>query len=622
MTALDQDDSLVETISNLVLRNDAAMPISHSNDFPLRVRVDLASSLAKESLQQLKSSLSSEGFDWTGDQNRLEFTTSEKSSADRILSHLLENNWKISLDYSQFVSHPGMIFVRGFQRSPTLIEDITEHFSKQTRYNLLSDVTMVSLPEDSNGTSEVAVVIKYDNHLDANHALGHARGTSVFGPKMVVNRYISKKERAILLNDQNAKSHSLATSNEYAMVYDTILVENFNDFVGGSFSLDQFQTFLDKFELFLSIESIFFPTANSESDRLRFKKIGYIRIVQDKDMNLKLLKALYYFNGLTLKQFLEFSEEDIYDLSRDLNVPESHSSLKDAILRLSIAQRKHNHFLYENSDSKYVGFGTDRRIQVCESNKSLDSSFIDLFSKTSNYQETNVYVNNFPIIFENNDDLWSEFWNQFGVGRVKSAKIIKPYFYSKKSEGSLGKIGFVFYEDFKMALRAIILTNNKVIKYKNCPSILIQTSFALQKHRSYSQPSSKLPYPPLHHTTPPLNYYQILEIPRHFNDGPPYITEQFAYHLYMMSMPPYSPGALPDERPDNENEISFPRLQEEAGAQVGTSYPPQYGYYYPFYPYSPQMHLAAMPPPMAANGPPPMHIPPHNDQRTQRKKSW
>lgn len=625
MTALDQDESLVETISKLVLSNDSTASLSHSHDFPLRVKVDPANSQANESLQQLKSFLSGEGLRWTSGQLWLEVTTSDKNTGNLIVSHLLENNWNSSVDYSQFDSHPGMLFVKGFQKSATLVEDLTEYFTKHSRFKLPAEVNVISVPEDTNDANQVAVIVKYDNHLDADHALGHINGTTSFGPKVHGNRYISKKERALLLNDQSSKSHlSLATSAEDSMVYDTIIVENFNDFIAGTLALEQFHSILDKFELFLPVESIFFPTANNDTDRLRFKKVGYIRIVQDRDMNLKLLNALYYFNGLTLEQMLEFSKDDIYDLIQDLNVPESEPSLKAATLKLSIAQRKHNHHLYENFDSPYVGLGDDGKAQVLDSGRKLfESGFMNRFIKSSNYQETNVYVNNLPVIFENNDTLWSEFWNQFGVGRVKSAKIIKPYFYSKKSDGSLGKIGFVFYEEFKMALRAIILTTNKVIKYKNCPSILIQASFAIQKHRSYSQPSGKQSHPKFHHTTPPMNYYPHQEHP---NGNSTYIPlpEQLVFNPYMMSMPPYAPGVVPDDRPDEESP-DFPRPLEDVGTlstPIVTSHPPQFGYYYPFYHYSGQMPLAPMPPPMPANGPIPLPMPAQHNQGLERKSSW
>lgn len=625
MTALDQDESLVERISKLVLSNDSTASSSHAHDFPLRVKVDFTHSQAKESLQQLKSFLSSEGLRWTGGQPLLELSTSDKNTGNRIVSHLLENNWNATIDYSQFVSHPGMLFVKGFQKSATLVEDLTEYFTKHSRFKLPAEVNVISVPEDSNAANQVAVIIKYDNHLDADHALGHINGTTSFGPKVHANRYISKKERALLLNDQSSKSHlSLAASAEDSMVYDTIIVENFNDFIAGTLALEQFHTILDKFKLFLPIEAIFFPTANNDIDRLRFKKVGYIRIVQDRDMNLKLLNALYYFNGLTLDQMLEFSKDDIYDLTQDLNVPESEPSLKAATLKLSIAQRKHNHHLYENFNSSYVGLGDDGKAHVLDSSRNLfESGFMDRFTKSSNYQETNVYVNNLPVIFENNDTLWSEFWNQFGVGRIKSAKIIKPYFYSKKSDGSLGRIGFVFYEEFKMALRAIILTNNKVIKYKNCPSILIQASFAIQKHRSNSQPSSKHSHPKFHHTTQPMNYYPLQEHPNGNSACIP-MPEQLVFHPYMMSMPPYSAGVFPDERPDGEGP-DFPGPLEDFGAPptpISTSHPPQYGYYYPFYPYSAQMPLAPMPPPGPPNGPIPVPMPAQPNQAPERKKSW
>ncbi|SGZ48793.1 CIC11C00000000916 [Sungouiella intermedia] len=634
MTALD-NQMLVETISSLVLSNDSSS-IPPAPQFPLRIKVDLANSEANESPQLLKLYLSEEGIRWSTTDLVLSFSTSERAPSNSIVTHLCDNNWSITFDYGQFVSHPGMLFVKGLERSPSLLEDLTDHFKKQCRYKLLADVNVIGVPpEDSNGSNanatghcpnEVAAIIKYDNFLDAEYALVHANGANSFGPKMQVNRYISKKERA-LANEQspNLRSNSSVNPHEDSVVYDTIVVENFNDFIAGTLSIEQFQTILEKFELFLPIECIFFPTANGESDRLRFKKVGYIRIELDKEMNLKLLKALYYLNGLTLKQLLEFSKDDIYDLTLDLNIPERERTLKSAKLKLSIAQRKHNHHLYENSDSLYVGLTDDNKVQVFEANEKLvESGFIDQFSKSSNYQETNVYVNNFPIIFENDDTLWAEFWNQFGIGRVKSAKIIKPYFYSKKSDGALGKIGFVFYEEFKMALRAIILTNNKSIKYKNCPSILIQASFAIQKHSSYSQPPSKQSHSKFTHPAPPMNYYPLHEPSKQYNGGSPFVPfpEQYVFHPYMMSMPHYTPGLLPEDNPE-EGVGEFRRLLEDftGATHGGATFPPHFGFYYPYFPYSGLMPMGApIPPHMPTNGLP-IPVQNQNNQRSERKKS-
>ena len=100
---------------------------------------------------------------------------------------------------------------------------------------------------------------------------------------------------------------------------------------------------------------------------------------------------------------------------------------------------------------------------------------INQFSRSLNYQETNIYVNNLPIVFNNDDCTWESFWSQFGI--IKSAKIIKPQFYHEyEDDHKSGKIGFVFYKTFKMAIRAILMTNNKVVNVGHYNPIVIQSS--------------------------------------------------------------------------------------------------------------------------------------------------
>lgn len=170
-------------------------------------------------------------------------------------------------------------------------------------------------------------------------------------------------------------------------------------------------------------------------------------------------------------------------------------------LQLSIAQHKHNSNLYQYNPEQFVfttGLNFDKTSSIETMSPQLHNTVLNKFLKKSNYQETNVYVNNFPILFENDDQLWELFWMQFGSNDspnkgIKSARIIKPQFYSSKngkdnasinSNTLVGKIGFVFYQDFKMALRAILLTNDKsIVKSDDNEDhkISILTSFALQK---------------------------------------------------------------------------------------------------------------------------------------------
>lgn len=612
MTALpNTQESFLDTISNLILSNDSKRSYKafKTSKFPLRINIDIAnSSNATDSVQAIKNQLTKLDIQWNLVNQLIDFSVSDKDTSSVIINYLLEHRWSMTLDYSHFMTHPGMLFVKGLQQSLNLSENVRKFFSKKSQYGLLAEVNIIGIPGEDIG-NEVAAILKFDNYLDADKILAQPNTCdNPFGPKgLSVSRYISKRERSILLTEGNnyRRSHSAyAMTNEETVMYDTIVVENFNDFIPGTLSLEQFETILEKFELFLSIEEVFFPVTNQETDKLRFKKVGFIGLSPDKETSTNLLKSLYYLNDLTLTELLAFSKQDIYDLSKDISNAEQKLTSKSPKLKLSIAQRKHNRHLYENTDSFYVRLN-DKVAKVCEPDLNLhESGFINRFVKSFNYQETNVYVNNFPIIFENDDALWAEFWNQFGVDRIKSAKIIKPQFYSKKSNGPLGKIGFVFYEEFKMALRAIILTNNKVIKYQNCPSILIQASFAIQKHSSNSQPSSKLTQPRLHHSN--ANYHSESEtpIPTVLGAGcSPFVSlpEHYLFHPYTVSMAPYT-SSIPPDRLDGDGS-DFHRLADEAEMHLGSnSYPSYFGYYFPYFPYSGQMPIGGpIPPHMPVN---------------------
>lgn len=545
--------SFVQKISKLVLEND----------FPLKVYVDTGTSEAPE-LKELKEYLDTRDLRWKEEKLAIEVELSQTESKEFV--NYVHGNWNYLLDYSAFGCHPGLLTVRGYGKSA---EELRSEIEKRIKYKLLSEIK----------AEKDTFTVKFDNHLDADYLLSQSTPTFGSSPDSNFNLHVSRYTK------------NFPGSNDDPVVYDTIVVENFHEF--GPLSLLQFETLMLKFTLFLPIETVFFPLASKE-ENLKFKKVGFIGLPQNQETNSRLLNALYYLTDLTLLELLEFSQSDIYDLARDLNTREQENFSKSPKLKLSIAQRKHNHHLYENSDSPYICF-RDGSYQLAEPDLGLhESEYISRFIKSSNYQETNVYVNNFPIIFNNDDQLWAEFWNQFGVDRIKSAKIIKPQFYLKKPDGSLGKIGFVFYEEFKMALRAIILTNNKVIKYGDSPSLLIQASFAIQKNSSHSQPVGK---PQKFHQNL-LNYYPEAPLPKQFGSTSPFVPmpDQYMFNPYMMLMPPYG--------------VSDERYEEQRGdLGVANSFPPQYGYYFPYMPYSGQV-----PGPI----PPPMNYMPYEEERDPR----
>jgi len=178
---------------------------------------------------------------------------------------------------------------------------------------------------------------------------------------------------------------------------------------------------------------------------------------------------------------------------------------------------------------------------------------------------------------------------QFG-NCIKSAKIIKPQFYSKKNDVELGKIGFVFYKDFKMALRAILLTNNKLISFGNFKKVFVQTSFAIQKNNHNHQRPSL-----------PSNYYQTHNTPNNYSKrfSLPTITD-YNYYLQPPSVPvpPTTPAGNPSDYINFFNPYMYPinypymPLDRDSSPTDDTNYPetisPPLNYYYqPYYQFPP-----------------------------------
>lgn len=318
--------------------------------------------------------------------------------------------------------------------------------------------------------------------------------------------------------------------------YRTIFVENLNQFISElNPSIGLIDSFLSKFEIFGKISSVYFPLIKLESNdvpNFKLSNVGYITF-EYNESNENSLKALYYLNGLNYEEFFKFNKEDVYDILNDMISIEqemlheektdlneqgksnsksstSMNSNDDSntnlpVLNICIAQHKHNHYLYEFNHDQYSftrGFH-DNYSTIDIVSPDLQSTILSTYLKKSNYQETNIYVNNFSILFNNDDILWESFWLQFGTKDcsnfgIKSAKIIKPQFYSSNKNGGgnkpkpeseninlVGKIGFVFYQNFKMAIKAILLTNGKTIIDSEGQMVEIQTSFAIQKNNGY-----------------------------------------------------------------------------------------------------------------------------------------
>lgn len=618
--------SLIPTLNRLIFPEpDSDESLPKSKDlFPLRLRIDPNGS-ATESLQDLKNFFTKHNCLWSTSNQFLLISFLERGSCDEVVAHLLEKNWDVTYDYSDFATHPGTLFVRHLLRSLTLLELLGKFFNLNSKYASVVDINIIPLGPE-NAANDVLAILKFDNYLDVEHLVNHLPlDPNPFNPGtlLYINRYMSKKERYMLLT--GSTMHAPLISPDDSVVYDTVVIENFSEFLAGQVNLETVAHILLKFELFNPIDTVHFPVANEDPELLRFKKAGFVSFVHNRDMNVNTLKCLYYLNDLTYQQVKDFSHTHIYDISHDVNKPDIPPGPSETPrLKISIAQRKHNHHLY--SESFFVHNQPELlSLRICDPaaiTNFYNGALINKFLKSSNYQETNVYVNYFSIVFENNDKLWATFWNQFGVDGVKSAKIIKPQFYSKKSDDSLGKIGFVFYEGFKMALRAIILTNNKTIRFNGHPDITIQTSFAIQKH---SLGSGKPPPKFQQQNSLPNYHYFPNRQDAHFSkrfsvpmpsdasyfipeqaENPPFMAPQDPFMLYPYFYPmqqQYPPPGVQEQ----EKKIEFlsttsasPKQSNETISPLTAPFSPPMGYYYnPYYPYSqlpPQVPVNALVP--------------------------
>ncbi|KAF3994144.1 hypothetical protein FT663_00114 [Candidozyma haemuli var. vulneris] len=623
-------DPLVDSLNRLIFHLPHAVPQTSENGdsvvapqnglpsiskeyFPLKVSV-AREGLSPGSLKSLKNELSKNHWRWGQSSASIDVSFSTKAAADAAVAYLLEKKFSVSFDYSKFVSHPGTLFVKNLARASVSQDKLHAFFNDASKYRSVCDVNIISSASSASSSSlasnssdsEASAILKFDNYLDVDYITSNlplAQNPFHSSLPLYVNRYVSKRERAMCPDSAPSSSSSVNSAPEDSILYDTLVIENLGDFFSNRAKIDELRPLVEKFALFGPIDSIYWPMSHGSEDSLSFRKVGFICFAHERNLNQDILRCLYYLRDLTFDEFDKFSEQDIYDIKEDINKPHKFPESSDTPrLKISIAQRKHNHHLYESAESLYAyNEPGSLKMKVCDPSASdiHDDTFLSKFMKASNYQETNVYVNNLPILFENNDDLWASFWDQFGVEGVKSAKIIKPQFYSKKSDESLGRIGFVFYEEFKMALRAIILTNNKVVSLGNGPGMAVQASFAIQKHNNSSgsgkSASSSLSSGSNYNYyndgygkrfSLPMNdpnfYMHEPRLPNHAASpgASPFVPPDYYYYPYYMPMqPPPEPIKKEEENGGHSPKQAPPQMNPNAAP-----YPNPMGYmYHPYY---------------------------------------
>lgn len=623
-------DPLVDSLNRLIFHLPHAVPQTSENGdsvvapqnglpsilkeyFPLKVSV-AREGLLPGLLKSLKNELSKNHWRWGQSLASIDVSFSTKAAADAAVAYLLEKKFSVLFDYSKFVSHPGTLFVKNLARASVLQDKLHAFFNDASKYRSVCDVNIISSASLASSSSlasnlldlEALAILKFDNYLDVDYITSNlplAQNPFHLSLPLYVNRYVSKRERAMCPDLAPSSLLLVNLAPEDSILYDTLVIENLGDFFSNRAKIDELRPLVEKFALFGPIDSIYWPMSHGSEDSLSFRKVGFICFAHERNLNQDILRCLYYLRDLTFDEFDKFSEQDIYDIKEDINKPHKFPELLDTPrLKISIAQRKHNHHLYESAESLYAYNEPGLlKMKVCDPSASdiHDDTFLSKFMKASNYQETNVYVNNLPILFENNDDLWALFWDQFGVEGVKSAKIIKPQFYSKKSDELLGRIGFVFYEEFKMALRAIILTNNKVVSLGNGPGMAVQASFAIQKHNNLLG-SGKLALSSLSSGSNynyyndgygkrfslPMNdpnfYMHEPRLPNHAASpgASPFVPPDYYYYPYYMPMqPPPEPIKKEEENGGHSPKQAPPQMNPNAAP-----YPNPMGYmYHPYY---------------------------------------
>ncbi|ODV80564.1 uncharacterized protein CANTADRAFT_4590 [Suhomyces tanzawaensis NRRL Y-17324] len=566
----------------------------------------------------------------------LSCTDTNRECLESLIYTLHASHIPYNLDYSNFVSHPGILFIKKLSSNlvnPTdqtgyvLTKDDPEApqnelfalLQETSHFKSLQEIKIFGDSGSGSGLQSAFAIVKFRVYLDVDiiiaklnkltpNPFNHNRNVPLY-----LNKYLNKKERInhspLASSPANNGTNGSSSPNSN---FDMIVLENLNKlFLDTIVTIDHISKLLDIIKKFGNdFDLIYFPLDSRESDDyppdLNILEYAFIRFKHGNHLMENTLKILYYLNGLSWEQLLDFDLDSVEPLF--LDSAEEPIQSKNGI-KITIAQYKHNHYIFRDANNAFVTNQGQRasnngmqKVVISPPNPGLITA---MSAKQVNYQETNIYVNNLPVVFGNNDELWETFWKQFGT--IKSAKIINPQFYkhdesvddddSRRGKSGYGKIGFVFYTDFKMAIKAILLTNNRLINVNRTSSpILIQSSFALQKsnpttyanhgnqhsvHRSWSKPkrglamSYPLPVAPIPATAPqPGQFFN----PYYFPFSPPTSFFQTSPNQQAAIAPFPHPmfGAHPPNirRKLDEDYDSIPGFY--SGLGYGYTYPPPY----------------------------------------------
>lgn len=585
-------------------------PVAEGDLFPLRINV-----VADSNKIHREIGLVLQAVEITDVPDAVELRCASRTSADSVVTQLIQNDYRFTLDYSEFILHPGNLFVKNLNASLVDDDSLFDFFQNRSRFHTLIDVSIFKTVEDN-----CFAILKFDNYLDVEHVIDkldtshnpfHASSMPLY-----VNKYISKRERKLKADDFTPAS----APGEPINLYNTIVVENVAEFFDYNPTFESLGKFLAKFELFHKIDSVYFPITKVADDDVHIANFGFISFEIDEHLNEDVLKCLYFLNNLLFEEFMAFELKDIVSITREEEYDDKPPTAR-GVVKISVGQHKHNHYLYQITKNRMAlswESGSVPTFTYIDIN--LHNTAISKFSKYLNYQETNIYVNNFPVVFDNDDELWEKFWKQFG--QIKSAKIIKPQFYSKKSTESTGKIGFVFFEAFRLCVRAILLTNDKTISTSVSGInhlVHVQSSFAIQKNNN----SPSLP-PQAQRASLPTNYYDpstpnyakrfSWPSENYYYSAPPIVSpplgdygsmyNPYVYYNYPYMMRELSP---PDTSRENNNSPS------DFSNYYISPQPANFNYFVP-YEYGSQQPYSPQTPPVSTQTK-------HSKKANQKKKS-
>ncbi|KAG7193681.1 uncharacterized protein KQ657_000368 [Scheffersomyces spartinae] len=578
------------------LSSEFSKTLLYNSNFPLKIKIDL-----KEiaSHQELEPYFKNFDIEEDSKQNVIILLSVSKLHLDKLISRLHKLKIHYNLDYSQFRSNPCNLFIKNISKD--VDESCLERFVKSNcPYKSLNEIVILhhDEPKEKNGVNSLNIgtfaIAKFLNHLDVDHLLDNKHVlemipnefNSVPTIPLYINAYISRRERTLRRKTNSLLCSGSLTSSPLSFAasnsYDSVVLTDLDKFFGGKLhTLLEFDNFLSIFKLFeLKIKCIYFPIVQEDENNFRVDGFGYITFFstqEDIDINFNVLMLVYYLQGLTYSQVLAFNDANLTNLN-DSEIQLTGENING--LKITINQAKFN-MLLEKDLTPSLSIDENGKVGI-QTFQPLGHLFRSL-----NFQETNIYVNNLPLAFKQDDIAWESFWSR--LGDCKLAKIIKPDFYNNNNNGksnakyqktnNMGRIGFVFFKDFKTAIRAILLTNNKYFRLKN-QTVNIQSSFAIQK-----APSSKQRFFETlsqDNTQSPATTNRTME----YN----YSNEKQSMHSEFGGQNMSVLGQLPLVAPHRLPLTGFPFIPDQHNSVLHTSSGPFSGVPYFYYPVLPSMY--------------------------------